>query len=51
MVREVRFRTDSILDTDRCLFRNMSVLESRNNLDHYLILGCLCSATLRRHEN
>ena len=30
VVREVRDRTDYILDTDRCIFRNMSVLDSRN---------------------
>ena len=49
--REVRSRKDYILETDRCIFRNMSVLEPRHNLDHYLILGCLRSATLREHEN
>ena len=47
MVREARYRTDYILDTDRCLFRNMSVLDSRNNLDHYLILGYLRGTTMR----
>ena len=51
IVMEVRFRTDYILDTDRCLFRNMSILDPRNNLDNYLILGCLRSTTLREHEN
>ena len=47
VVREVRYWTDYILDTDRCIFRNMSVLDSMNNLDHYLILGYLRSTTLR----
>ena len=51
MESEVRSRTDYILETDRCLFRNMSVLYPRNNLDHYLILGCLRSTTMREHEN
>ena len=51
MMREVRSWTDYILDTDRCLFRNMSVLDSRNNLDHYLIFGYLRSTTVREHEN
>ena len=49
--REVRSRTDYILETDRFLFRNMSVLYPRHNLDHYLILGCLRSTTMREHEN
>ena len=51
VVREVRYRTDYILDTDRCLFRNMSALDCRNNLDHYLILGYLRRTTLREHKN
>ena len=51
MMREVRSWTDYILDTDRCLFRNMSVLDSRNNLDHYLIFGYLRITTVREHEN
>ena len=51
IVREVRYQTDYILETDRCIFRNMSVLDPRNNLDHYLILGYLLSTTLREHEN
>ena len=50
MVREVRSRTDYILDTDRRLFSNMSIRDPSHNLDNYLILGCLCSATLREHE-
>ena len=49
--REVRSRTDYILETERCLFKNMSVLDSRHNLDHYLIIGCLRSTTVREHEN
>ena len=51
VVREVRYRTDYILDTDRCLFRNMSVLDCRNNLNHYLILGYLHITNLREHKN
>ena len=51
MVSEVWSRTDYILYTYRCLFRNMSVRDPRHNLDNYLILGCLRSATLREHEN
>ena len=51
MVREVQYRTEYILETDRRLFRNIYVQDPRNNLDHYLILGCLHSTTLREHEN
>ena len=51
IVREVRYRTDYIMETDRCIFRNMSVLDPRNNLDHYLILGYLRITTLMEHEN
>ena len=47
--REVRSRTDYILGTDRCLFKNVSVRYPLHNSDHYLVLGCLCSAPLREH--
>ena len=50
MVREVRYWTDHILETDCCLFRNISVRDPRQNLDNYLILGCLQRVTLREHE-
>ena len=48
--RKVRYWTDYILGTDLCLFWNVSVQDPRHNLDHYLILGCLCSALLREHS-
>ena len=44
--RYVRSRTDYILETDLRLFSNMYAREPRHNSDHYLILGCLHSATL-----
>ena len=49
IVREVRSRTDYILETDHSLLRNMSVRYPKHNSDHYLILGCLHSTTLREH--
>ena len=49
--REVWSQIDYILGTDRCLFRNVSIRDPRHNSDHYMILGCLCSATLREHTN
>ena len=42
--REVRSRTDYILGTDRCLFRNVAVRDPWHNLDHYMVMGCLPSA-------
>ena len=51
MVRGVRSWADYILETERHLFRNMSVQDPKHNSDHYLILGCLRSAILREHEN
>ena len=47
--REVRSRTDYILGTDRRLFGNVSVRYPRHNSDHYLVMGCLHSASLKEH--
>ena len=52
MVREgkvVRYRTDYILGTDQSLFWNVSVRDPRQNTNHYMVLGCLCSAPEREH--
>ena len=48
--REVRSRTDYILGTDRRLFRNVAVRDPRHNSDHYMVLGCLPSASLTEHK-
>ena len=48
--RKVRSRTDYILGTDRRLFRNVSVRDPRHNSDHYMLLGCLQSASLMEHK-
>ena len=45
-VHVVRSQTDYILGTDRRLFRNVSVRDPRHNSDHYMVLGCLPSASL-----
>ena len=45
--REVRSRTDYILGTDHRLFLNLSIQDPIHNSDHYLVLGYLCSSTLR----
>ena len=53
MVREgkvFRSRTDYILGTDRRLFWNVSVWDPRHNTNHYMVLGCLCSAPEREHN-
>ena len=42
MVRErkvVRSWTDYILETDRCIFWNVSVWDPRHNTDHYMVMG------------
>ena len=48
--REVRSRTDYILGTDRRLFGNVSVRYHRHNSDHYMVMGCLPSASLTEHK-
>ena len=47
--REVRSRTDYILGMDCRLFGNVSVRHPRHNSDHYMVLGCLHSASLKEH--
>ena len=47
--REVRSWMDYILGTDHRLFENVSVWDPRNNSDHYLVLGCLHSDSLKEH--
>ena len=47
--REGRSRTDYILGVDHCLFWNVSVWDPRHNSDHYMVLGCLHSASLKEH--
>ena len=46
--REVRSRTDYIMGTDIRLFRNVSV-HPWHNSDHFMVLGCLHSATIWEH--
>ena len=45
----VRSCTDYILGTDHCLFCNISVQETRNNTDQYMVIGYLRSAPKREH--
>ena len=47
--REVRSRTDYILGMDHRLFGNVSVQDPRHNSDHYMVLGCLRSTSLKEH--
>ena len=52
MVREgkvVRSRTEYLLGTDRSLFSNVSVRDPRHNTDHFMVVGCLCSAPEQEH--
>ena len=48
--REVRSWTDYIMGTDRRLFGNVSVWDPRHNSYHYMVLGCLHSASSREHN-
>ena len=48
--REVRSRTDYILGKDCRLFGFFSVRYPRHNSDHYMVLGCLHSASLTEHK-
>ena len=48
--REVRSWTYYILGTDRCISGNVSVRDPRHNLDHYMVLSCLPSASLTDHK-
>ena len=50
VAREVKSQTEYILGTDRRLFWNVSVRDSRNNSVNYMVLGCLCSAPRRGHS-
>ena len=45
--REVRSRTDYILRWDRRLFGNVFIRDPRHNSDHYMVLGCRHSASLK----
>ena len=45
----MRSRTDYIMGTYLRLFGNVSVRYPRHNSDHYMVLGCLHSASLREH--
>ena len=48
--REVRYRTDYILETDRRLFRDLAVRDPRHNSDHYMVLGYLPSSPPNRAQ-
>ena len=52
MIREgrgVQSWTDYIPGTDRHHFGKVSVRDPRHNSDHYLVLGCLHSTSLKEH--
>ena len=48
--RGVRSQTDYILGADLRIFGNVSVREPWHNSDHYMVLGCLPSASLTEHK-
>ena len=47
--REVQSQMDYLLGTERRLYQKVSFQEPWHKWGHYMILGCLCSATLREH--
>ena len=47
--REVRSQTYYILGTDLRLIGNVSVRDPMHNSDHYIVLGCLHSASLKEN--
>ena len=49
-VRKVRSRTDYILGTDHRICGKISVRDPQHNSDHYMVLGCLPSASLTEHK-
>ena len=51
LVREMRYQAYYILGIDRRLFRNVTAWDLSCNLDHYMVLGYLCSATLTEHAD
>ena len=47
---EVHSRTEYILGIDHCMLQNVAVWDARNNMDHYLVLVCLCGAAPTAHS-
>ena len=47
---EVQSKTDYILGTDRPLFGNVSIRYPQHKSDHYMVMGCLPSASLTEHK-
>ena len=49
--QKMRYQTDYILGTDRCLFQNFALREPRHISDHYLVIGCLYGAMLMENQH
>ena len=47
--REVQYYTDYILGTDQPLFEKVSVRDPMHNSDHYLVLCCLKSSSMKKN--
>ena len=50
MGQEIRYWKYYLLGTNHDLFRNVLIRDPRHNSDHFMILGCLCSATPSEHK-
>ena len=46
---EVHSWTKYIMDIDQYLLQNVVVHDACHNIDHYLVLGCLCRAAPNAH--
>ena len=41
---------DYVLGTDHHMIHNLAVWDPRHNIDHSIVLGCLCGVILREHQ-
>ena len=49
-VRVVRYWTDYILGSIRLISRNVTARDPRHKYNHFVVMGCLCSASPREHS-
>ena len=47
--REMRSRTDYILESDLQIIQNVAVRDPQHNSNHFMVMGCLRGASPREH--
>ena len=47
--RVVHYRTNYLLGTDRRIYQNVLVWDTRHNSDHFLVLGCIRGESAQEH--